>query len=346
MYIVDQGTVLRKKGNRLVVEKKGEVVSWVHAHKIEQVVLLGNIFVSPSAVNYLLKHGIDTVFLSFSGKYQGRLVAQFGKNVLLRQAQFNRLSDPAVQLELAQSYVFGKLQNSRTLLRRHNQDLQLPQITEALHAMRRLIERVKTTKDLDTLRGIEGKGTAIYFQGFRHAIKAPDMSFGTRSRRPPRDAVNVLLSFGYTLLANTIQTAAAMVGFDPYLGCLHSIDYGRPSMVLDLMEEFRPVLVDSLVLRVVNKRIITPRDFFYQEDAQVPPEGEELEELDRSDYPILLSHQGMKKFITHYETRLNERALYPLRGQILTYRQICIEQARLLARHLKGEDTYKPFLMR
>jgi CRISP-associated protein Cas1 len=156
----------------------------------------------------------------------------------------------------------------------------------------------------------------------------------------------VLLSFGYTLLANTVQSALDVVGFDPFMGCLHAVDYGRPSLVLDVMEEFRPILVDSLVLRVVNRRVITPRDFFKQEDVEPPAPGVELESPGKEDYPILLSHVGMKKFITQYEARAREKTFYLPQEKRLEFRDVVLEQARLLARHVRGEGAYEPYTMR
>ena len=345
LYVVDQGAQLIKRGNRLLVEKKGTVIQEVHAFKLNQVVLVGGIGISTPAIAFLLQEGIDTVFLSIHGKYRGRLVAKFGKNIILRKAQFDRLADHDFAIALARKYVRGKLDNMRVLLRRHNRNLKDDEVTSSIHAIRRMNSKVEDTETFDSLRGVEGKGSAAYFRGFRRAIRVDDMPFRGRSRRPPRDAVNVLLSFGYTLLANTVQTAVDLVGFDPFMGCLHAVDYGRPSLVLDLMEEFRPVLVDALVLRVVNRRTIGPRDFFHQEDVERPPDGVELESPTREDYPILLSHTGMKKFITQYEGRLREKVYFIPSGKRLLFKDIVSEQARLLARHVRGEQQYEPYKM-
>lgn len=346
LYVVEQGATLNKRGNCLVVMKaKKEIIS-VHAFKVEQVVLVGNVQVSPPAVAFLLQEGIDTVFLSTRGKYRGRLISQFGKNIVLRQLQFRRMDDPNFCLELARRYVEGKLRNCRTLLRRHYRELNRPEIEASIHILRNLTEKIDGTTALDSLRGIEGKGASSYFRGLKHAIRAEGMPFESRNRRPPRDAVNALLSFGYTLLGNTVQTALNIVGLDPYLGCLHAVDYGRPSLVLDLMEEFRPVLVDALLLRVLNWRVITPNDFYFQEGNLPPREEEELEGLTASDYPVLLTHQGIKKWVVHYEKHLQEKVYCSRLERPATYKDICLEQARLLVRHLKEEERYTPFLVR
>ncbi|MBW2059771.1 MAG: CRISPR-associated endonuclease Cas1 [Deltaproteobacteria bacterium] len=346
MYIIDQGAHLTKRGNRLVVEKMGNPIQEVHAFKVDQVVLMGNIQITAPTIAFLLQEGIDTVFLSFYGKYRGRLVARFGKNILLRKAQFDRMGDHRFSLGLAKRYVAGRLQNQRVLLRRHNNELKDEVIRSAIHNIRMMLERIESQESFDALRGVEGKGTASFFRGFRRAVRVEDMPFKERSRRPPRDPVNVLLSFGYTLLANVVQTAVDVVGFDPFMGCLHAVDYGRPSLVLDLMEEFRPVLIDSLVLRVINRGVITSKDFIRQQDVEPPPPGVELESPSMEDYPILLSHVGMKKFIAQFESRLREKVFYLPTERRIRFREVVLEQARLLARHVRGEEAYEPYRMR
>jgi CRISP-associated protein Cas1 len=346
LYVTEQGAVLTKQGNRLVVEKLHKTIQWVHAFKVEQVVLMGSVSLSPAVIPFLLQEGIDTVFMSLYGKYRGRLVSQFAKNIDLRRLQFRKMDDPNFCLELARIYVQGKLFNSRVLLRRQNQEIQKEEITAVLHRLRALARQTESAEKVDTVMGIEGAGAAAYFGCFRHLVRAEGITFEGRNRRPPRDPVNVLLSLGYTLLANAVQTQVQVAGLDPFLGCLHSPEYGRPSLVLDLMEEFRPVLVDALVLALVNRRIIQPTDFYRPEERE--PAAFDFAETEpiRENYPILLAHTGMKKFITQFENRLNQRLLYPPKGQRLSYREIFLEQVRLLVRHLKGEEVYAAFAMR
>ena len=346
LYLTDQGATLSKKGDRLLVEKKGQILHWMHAFKVEQVVVMGNISLTPGVIAYLLQEGIDTVFLSFYGRYRGRLIAQFGKNVELRQQQFLKLSDPDHRLTLARAYVRGKLENCRVLLRRQNKELQHPAITATLHQLRRLAAQVEASDTLDSLMGIEGAGAAAYFGCFAHLLRVEDITFSGRNRRPPRDPVNVLLSLGYTLLANMVQTQVHVAGLDPYLGCLHSVAYGRPSLVLDLMEEFRPILVDAVVLNVINRRIIRPTDFFRPEEQEPAAFDFAEPEVSREGYPILLTHTGMKKFITHFEARLNLKTLYLPTLQRLNYRQICLEQVRQLVRYLTDGQEYQPYVYR
>ena len=346
LYITEQGASLTKQGNRLVVEKMRKTIQWVHAFKVEQVVLMGSVSLSPAVIPFLLQEGIDTVFLSFYGKYRGRLVSQFAKNIDLRRLQFRKMEDPNFCLELARNYVKGKLYNSRVLLRRHNQEIQKKEITAVLHRLRTLARQVDSGEKVDTVMGIEGAGAAAYFGCFGKLIRAEGITFDGRNRRPPKDPVNVLLSLGYTLLANAVQTQVQVAGLVPYLGCLHSPEYGRPSLVLDLMEEFRPVLVDALVLYLVNRRIIRNTDFYRPEEREPAAFDFAEEEPLRENYPILLVHTGMKKFVAQFENRLNQRVLYLPKQQRLTYREIFLEQVRLLVRHLKGEEKYVAFAMR
>jgi CRISPR-associated protein Cas1 len=346
LYVTEQGASLTRRGNRLQVEKAGKTIQWIHAFRLGQIVLMGNVSVSPGAMAYLLQQGIDTVFMSIHGKYRGRLMSRFGKNIDLRRAQFRKMEDDAVRLVLARAYVAGKIENCRTLLRRHNAENPSPEVTAAVHQLRLAARKVPEAQSTESLMGLEGHGAAAYFGCFGNLIKAEGMAFSGRNRRPPRDPVNVLLSLGYTLLANVIQTQVDVVGLDPYLGCLHGVEYGRPSLVLDLMEEFRPVLVDTVVLTVVNKQIIRVSDFYRPEENEVPAFDFADEDPVKEGYPILLTHVGMKKFITQFENRLNQQVLYLPKGKRLPYRDVCLEQVRLLARFLFDEEPYRPFAIR
>lgn len=346
LYVTEQGATLTKRGNRLVIEKARQPIQWVHGFKVEQVVLMGAVAISPGALAYLLEQGIDTVFLSIYGRYRGRLISQFGKNIDLRRLQFQKLEDPDFRLSTARTHVKAKLLNCRVLLRRYNQELQHQALTDAVHRLRRLAREVDSCGTMERLMGVEGAGAATYFGCFKNLIRVQDISFEGRNRRPPRDPVNVLLSLGYTLLANTIQTRVNIAGLDPYAGSLHAMEYGRPSLVLDLMEEFRPILVDSLVLTLINKHIIRAGDFYRPDDREPAAFDFAEGETPREEYPILLTHGGMRKFIMHYEGRLNQKVLYMPRGQSLSYRDICLEQVRLWARSLRGEEMYEPFMSR
>jgi len=346
LYITDQGTSLTKRGNQLVVTKQGKTIQAVHAFKIEQVAIMGNISLTPSAISFLLQQGIDTVFLSYHGKYKGRLISQQGKNVELRRKQFQRIDDPTFRLTVSREFVRGKLVNSRVVMRRQNKTLHDPDVVAALTRIRRFVSQLQGCDFHDGVMGIEGVSAASYFGCFGKFVRAPNITFKGRNRRPPKDPVNVLLSLGYTLLANAIHTQVNIVGLDPYLGCLHSTEYGRPSLVLDLMEEFRPVLVDSLVLYVINRGVIQTKHFFRPEERE--PAAFDFAEAEpiREEYPIILTHEGMKRFVASFEERLNTRILYELSGKRLTYRGVLLEQVRRFASLLTEDIPYKAFVMR
>jgi len=330
LYVIDQGASLHREGNRIVVKKGPRVVQWAHSFEVEQVVLFGNISVTPHALGHFLREGIDVVLLSMTGRYKGRLVGPETRNVVLRKIQFQKYDDELFRLKFVRSVVAAKISNMRSLLmrsaRRRNIDL-----SSVVGKLRILKDDTALATSVDSLRGIEGTATSAYFSAYRELL-SPKFRFEKRTRRPPRDPANALLSFGYTLLGNSIQSAVNLVGLDPYLGFFHVVDYGRPSLALDLMEEFRPVIVDALILNVVNHRVVT------------------IEGFENVDEGVYLNAEGRRKFISAYEKRISEQISYALPGgqtQKINYRRCFELQTRKFVRFLKGEaENYKPFLIR
>jgi len=318
-------------------------------------VVLGNVGLTAPAVRSLLTGGTDVVFLTRGGKFLGRLSSGLTRNVLLRREQHRRFDDPVFALDLARRIVAGKIENQRRLLRRHQRRKPDERTAAALVRLRRAVERCSASAaDLDTLRGVEGSAAAAYFGCWPSLVAAPGVEFTKRLRRPPPDPVNVLLSFGYTLLGNLVHQAVEAAGLDPFLGCLHEARYGRPSLVLDLIEELRPVVVDSAVLRAINTRAVTPADF-----TKVGGEDEVEERWEREEYdedaeekrerpgprrPLLFGRAGVKKWLAVYERRLDEKAWYPPREARLALRDVARAQVHLLAAHVRGEAAYAPFL--
>ncbi len=346
LYATEQGSYLAKSGNRIVVRKGNTTIHWVHAFNLKQIVIMGYVGVSPGLISFLLHEGIDTVFLSMHGKYQGRLISEAGKNIDLRRRQFAQMEKPDFRLKHAKLYVQGKLANCRTALRKWNKDLDSAAVTETIHKLRRLGQSTESAQDVNTLMGLEGAGAAAYFGCFPHLLRGDDIVFNGRNRRPPKDPVNVLLSLGYTLLANVTHTQVNVTGLDPYMGCLHSIEYGRPSLALDLMEEFRPVIVDTLVIKLINRRIIRLTDFYKPEDREPAAFPFAEDEAERPAYPIILGHEGMRKFIMAFEDRLRSHVMYLPTAKRLTYRDIMLEQVRLFIRALWSEAEYTPYPLR
>ncbi len=330
LYVIDQGARLHKEGNRIVIKKGSQVIQWVHSFKIEQVVLFGNVSVTPHALSHFLREGVDVVLLGATGKYKGRLVGPETRNVILRRVQFQKYDDENFRLSFVRSVVSAKIGNMRSLLMRsaRRRDIDLSPVVGKLRFLK---GDTTSTNSVDSLRGIEGTATSAYFSAYRELLD-PEFRFEKRTRRPPKDPANALLSFGYTLLGNSIQSAVNVVGLDPYLGFFHVVDYGRPSLALDLMEEFRPVIVDALILNLVNHHVLSLDDFEDVKDG------------------VYLNAEGRGKFIPAYQKRVSEQVSYAISGgqtQVVSYRRCFELQARKLVKFLKGEiGGYEPFLIR
>lgn len=315
--------------------------------KIDEVVVLGEVTLTASAVYVLLERDIEITYLGHYGQFKGRLSPPFSKNAILRMAQYRAHADMSKRCELARRFVIGKLSNQRQRLQRYNRTHRDAEVSQAVEQLTNLLSSLATlpvyqtremrplvTGDhrvegtaLETILGMEGAGSAAYFRCFGKFLSdSRQWSFAARVKRPPTDPVNALLSFGYALLTSKVASAVQLVGFDHFVGYLHSSFYGRPALALDLMEEFRPVIVDSVVLTLLNNRMFSPSDFVSELGA------------------YRLKDEGRKVFFTKFEERLNEEVNHPIFGYKTTYRR-CIElQGRLLAKFVTGEiEEYPPF---
>jgi CRISPR-associated protein Cas1 len=352
-------------GGVLVVKEKEKKIQELRLKDISQVNLFGAIQVSTQAIQALLREEIPLIYFSFGGWFHGMTQSVGLKNIIWRREQF-RLSDSAsFSIGLARELVAGKIRNQRTLLQRNH--IEPP--AESLRFLRSLISEAERTNDLQTLLGVEGIAARTYFEQFAGMLKVnkqtdpkptvdptvevkPDVSlsisdeelalatnnssshsmnfdFTHRNRRPPRDPVNALLSLGYGLLAKDVTILCASVGLDPYLGFFHQPRHGRPSLALDMMEPFRPLIVDSAVLSAINQRMVTSKDFFLTGDA------------------VALTTKGRKNFYLAYEQRMDQLVTHPMFGYRVSYRRLIEIQIRLLARLLLGEiRTYPVFVTR
>ncbi len=329
LYVMEQGARLSCDGRRLVISKEDEELSSVPLVHVSEVILLGNVGLTTPAIKRLLAENIDVVFLTQEGEYCGRLTGPGTPHVVLRRRQYRCQENGRFVLVMAQSFVRGKLSNMRTLLMKHNRERGDAAIQAAVEALGAALLRVPRTTALSSLAGVEGAATAAYFGGWKRLLKG-DWKFEKRQRRPPPDPINVLLSFGYTLLAHTAQSAVEAVGLDPYAGFLHSVEYNRPSLALDLMEEFRAV-VDGVVLWCCNSSEITPEDF-------APGEGER---------PVVISPEAKRKFIQAYERRMDQLIFHPHQNERLPLRRCLQVQARLIVECIhKGQPTYMPMVFR
>ncbi len=322
LYLVQQNTKIRIRNRRVVVEDEqsdpAQTLVSIPLSQVDQVVIFGNVSLTTPAINAFLERNTEVVFLSIRGEYRGRLLGQLTPHVPLRRLQYNRLSDEKFVLQMAKSFVSAKLAHQRTLLLRHLRQQPHVELKSACDQLEQVLQNIPHKTALSSLIGAEGAATQAYFGGLRCLID-PKWQFHERNRRPPRDPVNVLLSFGYTLLAQAAASAVQVVGLDPYAGFLHEIAYNRPALGLDLMEEFRPV-VDGVVLWCLNSGQLGLSDF----------------EPGDTERPIRLKEEGSRRFLLAYEQRMETKYTHPLRQMQFSLRQCLIEQARQIAQCIQS----------
>ncbi len=330
LYVLEDGAILRKDGDQVVVvSAKAGVLMKMPLEQVEEIVVVGNTTVTAPLVHELLARAIGVTYFSRRGEFLGKLIAGTSKNVPLRWAQFQAAADPQRSLRLAKSMVRGKLLNQRTLLMRAAR-AGVSDLASAVADLRALAERVERAQSLEELRGLEGAGSARYFKEWPKLLGKVGFRFPGRVRRPPTDPVNAMLSFGYVLLSSMVFASCHVVGFDPYVGFLHMDRYGRPALVLDLMEELRPVLVDSLVLALINRGQVEPEGFEYSLGGGCH-----------------MSRVTLRTFLQAWEERRRTLVRHHLFNQEVPYFRVPELQARVLAKVLLGEAAeYVPFLTR
>lgn len=316
IYVTEQGARLGLDHRRLEIRKDGEVLAEAPLGHVERVVIVGNVGLTTPALKRLMRKGIDLVFVSMTGQYYGRVIGELTPHIAHRRAQYRLQADEEFRQALAQRLVTGKLHSQLQLLR--TQDRRDDAWRGLLRDMEHYLARAGRAETSNALRGIEGSGAARYFGGLR-SLLAPAWSFKRRNRRPPRDPINVLLSLGYTLITRAVESAVYTVGLDPYVGFLHADAYNRPSLALDLVEEFR-VWIDALILDVCREGVITSDDFR-------PGEADEP--------PVVMARPAVKRYIGAYEQRLREKQRHPRTGQQLARWRFLELQAREMARCLK-----------
>lgn len=342
VYLVRQGGMLRREDNALALYLRQRRMERIPLEAVDRVVVLGCVTLTPAAVTLLLSKGIDTVFLSRSGRYLGRLMTAAGPNVFLRVRQVHRLDDGEFRLAVARTLVASKIAGQCRVVESRARRAAREVLRRGLEKLEEARPAVEAAPSLDDLRGVEGRAAAVYFRCFGEMLEGSAFRFDGRNRRPPRDPVNVLLSFGYTLLASALEREVSALGLDPALGCLHELVYGRPSLVLDLMEEFRPGVVDALVLRICNRRQIRLEDFYFPDDMAAEARHDpEFFELARES-PVVFTHEGSRKFIDLFEARLGERAGVEGRKERADWRSLLRRQVTRYARALRGEEDFAP----
>jgi CRISPR-associated protein Cas1 len=340
LYLQEQGSYVGKRSEHLVVSLDRQEINRVPLAAVRQVVLFGNVQVSTQALETLIAQEIPVALLTRYGRFIGALTPAPSKNVMLRVNQYRAFSDPARSLGLSKAVVKAKIANQRVLLMRSLR-AKVPDDGESVRGsddpaaeeMARMFARVDDVPTTDILLGLEGQAASAYFGAFGRMLYASvpgaGFDFQARNRRPPKDPVNALLSFGYAILAKDAFSALLTVGFDPYLGFYHGGKHGRPSLALDLMEEFRAVIADSVVLTLVNNGMLSASDFIAWNGA------------------CQLTEAGRRTFFETYERRKSTIVTHPLFGYKMSYGRMLEVQARLLAAYIRGDvPAYQGFTVR
>lgn len=322
LYVTQPDAVLSKAHEAFKVALKQEENSWkkhtVPAQTVEQIILMGNPSVTGEALCYALELGIPVHYLSIFGKHLGAALPSYSRNGQLRLAQYATHQNPEKRLALVKAIVSTKIHNQYQVLYRHDQK------DNPLKRHKKLVFKQTT---LNEVRGVEGLAAKDYFGCWRNLFDET-WTFTGRNRRPPTDPINSLLSFAYGLLRVQVTSAVHVAGLDPYIGYLHETTRGQPAIVLDLMEEFRPLIADNLVLSVISRKQIKPDDFSESLGA------------------YRLSDKGRKTFLEAFEQKINTELKHPVFGYRCTYRRAIELQARLLTRHLQEDVPYQPLTVR
>lgn len=333
LYVMTQGTYLAREGENVLVRVEKQTRMRVPVHNLGGIVCFGNVTCSPFVMGLCGRTGITVSFLTLHGKFLARVLGPQSGNVLLRRAQHRITSDPAAAAELARQIIMAKIANARTVLQRgvrdHPDRVPAKTIGPIITRLTDQLRELQQPAPLDQLRGIEGEAARRYFVAFDGLIlqQKEGFFFRQRSRRPPRDNMNSLLSFLYALLTHDVVSACESTGLDPQMGFLHADRAGRPSLALDLVEELRPPIADRLALSLVNRQQVTAKGFVLSETGAV-----EMNDTTR------------KAVLVAYQKRKDEEILHPFLKEKMTVGLVPHVQARLLARHLRGElDAYPPF---
>ena len=336
LYVTTQGAYVHVDHRTLKVEADSQTLLQVPVHHLGAVVCFGRVNVSPAAMAQCAEDKRDLVFLSRGGRFRAKVIGPTSGNVLLRLAQHEAYRDHERSTAIAQNIVAAKIQNSRLVLMREARQTTEAEAERALRdaaaAMANTLKDLENARGLNAVRGHEGRAGAVYFSVFDDLVRTSDDSFtfDGRNRRPPRDPVNALLSFLYALVRVECQAACEGVGLDPQIGFLHAVRPGRPSLALDLMEELRPFLADRLALALINRRQLTASHF-----TRSPGGG------------VSLTEEGRKTLLVAYQKRKAEEITHPVAQRMTPIGLIPHLQARLLARHLRGDlEHYPAFVAR
>lgn len=333
LYIINPDAYVMRDGLNFVISVKQKEVMRIPAINLEGIITAGYSGASPGAMKLSVDQGVSMAFVTQSGRFIARVQGPVHGNILLRKRQYGLSESCDFSLKLSQTMIAGKIFNTKAILRRFIRDYgENPQIEKAIIKLRTCKNRALTSNDANALRGIEGEAAGVYFSVFDSLIlhQKEFFRFRGRNRRPPKDAVNVLLSFLYTMLGNDVASALETVGLDPAMGFFHSLRPGRKSLALDLMEELRAYLADRMVLSLINRMQITPKDFINQGEGT-----------------LQLSEQGRKIIIKTWQERKKKELMHPFLKEKIPIGLLPYSQALLLARFLRGDlDAYPVYLIK
>jgi CRISPR-associated protein Cas1 len=336
LFVTTEGAYLRKDGQAVAVRVEKETRLRIPLHNLDGIVCFGRVGCSPQLMEACAQAGVTISLLSPYGGFRAAIVGFTPGNVLLRRTQYRRSDDEAAACAIANNMVAAKIANCRAVLLRAARETTHEDVRQNLDGvtqrMAKMVEEARRATSLDRLRGIEGDAANRYFGVFSRLVNVPNEEFGFvgRNRRPPLDRVNALLSFLYSMLAHDARSACEATGLDAAVGFLHRDRPGRPGLALDLMEEFRPFIVDRLVLSLINRRQVGPSDF------TIAPNG-----------AVTMDDKARKLVLTAYQKRKQDTITHPFLNEKTTVGLMIHLQSRLLARHLRGDlDVYPPFLWR
>lgn len=322
IYVKEQGALIQKSGERIIISKGTNTLLETPVIQMENIALIGNVQITTQALHMLMEKGIDVSYFSYSGKYLGHAAAEASKNIFLRFQQYGVYMDEERRLEMAKVIVRNKIQNQMAVIRGHRWESSTHDWKGDLSQMEKYQQTLCDKTSPNEVLGVEGICSNIYFGAFGKMLKC-DFQFHGRNRRPPKDPVNVMISLAYTFLTKEMCSALDAESFETYLGFLHGIRYGRKSLALDMIEEFRQPMVDRLVLLLFNKHMIGKYDF------EFPDEG-----------GVVLNEDGFRKFCTEYERWLNGRN--SASGEN-SFRNRIREQVAKLKRAICKDEKYKPY---
>lgn len=320
LYVKEQGTIIQKRSERIVVTRSGKTLLEISIENVESITVIGNVQLTTQAMHMMMQKGIEIHHFTFSGKYLGSTTAESSKNIFLRLAQYDLYQSKKKRMKIACSIVENKIRNQIYVIENHRWKLEekewKEEANQILSQIYEILDKVKNAETTSQLMGLEGKASHLYFKSYGKMFQC-EIKFNGRNRRPPKDPINVIISLGYTFLMKEVSSALEAESFEMYMGFLHGIRYGRKSLPLDIVEEFRQPVIDRMTLKLFNKNMIQKYDFIFEEDK------------------VILNEEGFKKFCKEFERWMVEQG----------FRTIIQEQAKKLKNAIQQKGEYIPFCL-